>query len=130
MITSIVILSAIGLLLSLYAFFVERQLRNNKTYKAACDISDNISCTKPLLSPYANIVGISNAVLGLLFYAILLLCAWYDYTQLVRYGALAAALASVIFAYILYFKIHSLCLICSSIYVVNMMLVFCAYIMK
>ena len=105
MITSIVILSAIGFLLSLYTFVVEQRLRRNRAYKASCDISDTVSCTKPLLSPYAKLLGISNALLGMGFYTVLLLCAWYDYTHVVRYEIFAAAFASVLFAYILYFKI-------------------------
>jgi uncharacterized membrane protein len=129
MITAIMILSAIGFLLSVYAFYIEQCLRRNSAYKAFCDISDGISCAKPLLSPYAKLLGISNALLGMVFYTGMIVCAWFDYADLVLYGALASAFASVVFAYILYFKIGTLCPICTAIYVVNVLLVFCAYIM-
>ena len=129
MITAIMILCAIGFLLSAYAFFVEWQLTHNRAYKAACDISDRVSCTRPLLSPYAKMLGISNALLGVAFYAAIMVCDWWGYAEVVRYGTLLGALASVVFAYILYFKIHSLWLIGTSIYVVNALLVYCVYIM-
>jgi len=129
MIISIMILSVIGFLLSAYAFFIEQCLRRNMAYKAPCDISDGISCAKPLLSPYAKLLGISNALLGMVFYTGMIICAWGDCSDLVRYGALTSAFASVVFAYILYFKIRTLCPICTATYVVNVLLVFCAYIM-
>ena len=129
MITAIMILSVVGFLLSLYTFFIERQLIHHAGYIPLCDISDVVSCTKPLLSPYAKLLGISNAVLGMIFYAGMFVGAWYGYADLVRYGALLAALASVIFAYILYFRIYALCIICTLIYVVNVVLVYCAYVM-
>ena len=129
MITAIMILCAIGFLLSVYTFFIEQQLTRSDNYVPLCDISDTVSCTKPLLSPYAKLLGISNAVLGMLFYAGMFVSAWHGYADLVRYGALLAALASVIFAYILYFRIYALCIICTLIYVLNVLLVYCAYVM-
>lgn len=47
MMTAILILATIGLLISIYGITVERKLQQDAQYKAACDISDMISCTRP-----------------------------------------------------------------------------------
>ncbi len=126
---SMMILSAMGFLLSLYALVVEQRLQRNQFYKASCDISAVVSCSTVLLSPYASLFGVSNAAIGMIFYTAMMVCAWYSYTELLRYGALVSVFASVLFSYILYFKIHVLCPICTLIYVVNVLLVYCAYVM-
>jgi hypothetical protein len=54
MVTTIFLISAVGFGISVYAYFVEQALVNNQKYKAVCDLSDVISCTKPLLSPYSG----------------------------------------------------------------------------
>lgn len=127
MLTVIFIISAIGFGVSLYAFFVERELRRNQAYKAACDLSDVISCTKPLLSPYGKLLGFSNTILGMAFYAAMMMAACADAVPLIWYGAVASCIASVGFAYLLYVKIRTVCLICTSIYLVNIALLLSAY---
>jgi vitamin-K-epoxide reductase (warfarin-sensitive) len=127
MIVSVMLIAAIGLCISLYGFFVESKISEDPTYHPVCDLSDRVSCSKTFLSPYGNILKFSNTVLGALFYATMILLAWLGYTQLVWYGALAAVLASVAFAYILFFKIQTICLICISIYIVNIALLIAAY---
>jgi vitamin-K-epoxide reductase (warfarin-sensitive) len=127
MVTTIFLISAVGFGISVYAYFVEQALVNNQKYKAVCDLSDVISCTKPLLSPYGKLLGFSNTILGMAFYAVMMIAALGEYTLLIWYGALAAIGMSTIFAYLLYFKIQALCLICTSIYVVNVVLLYCAY---
>jgi vitamin-K-epoxide reductase (warfarin-sensitive) len=127
MITSLFILSLIGFGISTYAFFVEQKLMKDSQYKAVCDVSDMVSCTKPLLSPYATLLGVSNTILGMLFYAAMAVCALAELTILIWYGSVVAVLMSSVFAYLLYFKIKSLCLICTSIYVVNLLLLYVAY---
>lgn len=130
MITSIFIIAAIGLCISVYGFFVEYKLNENPTYKPICDLSDRVSCSKTFLSPYGKLLKVSNTLLGVLFYSCMMLFAWLEYTTLIWYGALAAAVASVIFAYILFFKVRTVCLLCISIYLVNSVLVYVAYMIR
>lgn len=127
MLFAIFLISAGGFALSMYTYVVERTLINNQKYKAACDLSDMVSCTKPLLSPYGKLLGFSNSLLGMAFYVVMMIAALGEYSLLIWYGSVAAIGASVVFAYLLYFKIRSLCLICTSIYVVNIALLYCAY---
>lgn len=130
MITSVFIIAIIGLCLSLYSVFVEYKIKYNPTYKPMCDLSDRISCSKTFLSPYGKILKISNGFIGDFFYSGMIYLAWFEYTTLLWYGALAAAFASVIFAYILFFKVRTICLLCISIYVVNIALLYAAYISR
>src|SRR5690349_636244 len=115
MFTTIFLISAAGFMLSLYAYFVKQAFERDQKYKAVCDLSDVISCTKPLLSPYGALFGFSNTMLGMCFYGVMMILAYNESAEFIWYGAVASVIASAIFAYFLYFKIRSLCLICTSI---------------
>jgi len=128
MITSILIIAAVGFIVSLYSFFIEQKLKYNPAYKPICDISDRVSCTKPFTSPYGNVFFLSNAVIGIFFYAFIMTLAWCEYATLIFYCSLAAVITSVYLAYILYTKIKSLCLLCAVIYAVNLALLVVSYV--
>lgn len=128
MIISIFIIATIGLCISLYGFFVEYKLGQDPTYKPVCDLSDHVSCSKTFLSPYGKILKTSNTIVGLLFYSCMMLLAWLGYINLLWYGAVLAAFASVVFAYILFFRVQTICLVCISIYLVNIALLYVTYI--
>ena len=115
----LILLCAIGFLVSVYGFFIEQQLKKNPSYKPACDISDNMSCTKPLQSSFSKLFGISNTIIGMVFYAVMGVLAWWGYYLLVFLGSAAACLVSLYLAYVLYAKIKTLCLICTITYLVN-----------
>ncbi len=122
----VVIVSIIGLLLSLYSCYVEIKSKN-KNYKAVCDINNKISCTKAFNSHYGKTFGISNSFYGMIFYIIVFLLSFYSMTY-VFYLSLIAVLGSIYLAYILYFKVRSFCLICNSIYLVNILLLVFSYL--
>lgn len=121
----IIILAAIGFCLSLYAYYLEYKLKNDEQFKAACDINDRISCTRPLLSPYANFFYVSNALLGMIFYAVIALASFLGLQTLLLILAIGGVIASLILAYLLYFEIKSFCLVCTSLYVVNILILLC-----
>lgn len=123
-----IVLATIGFALSLYAFIVEQRLKRNTAYKPACDISDRISCSKVAASPYANLFFVSNAVVGMLFYVLVMLLAALHYERLLMVVVLGGALMSVYLAYILYAKIKSLCLVCTATYIVNGALLVCCFL--
>lgn len=124
---SIIALAIIGFILSLYIVIVEQKLKANPTYKPICNLSDRISCTKPLQSSFARPLGISNGLLGLLFYALIIIFALSGALLLVYYAAIAACLVSLILACILYFNIKIFCLVCSALYVINALLLLASY---
>lgn len=122
MLSTIILLSLLGFSVSLYAYILEKKIKAYPAYKAACDISDAFSCSKPLLSEYGEIFGFSNSLLGMLFYATMAILAFLDRTNLLFYLSVASLLVSAFLAYILYFRIKTVCLICTSIYLINILL--------
>ena len=122
------ILAVIGLLLSIYSYYVEYCHEHDNNYKAVCDISDTVSCSKAFSSPYGKILGVSNAILGLLFYIVVIFLVMLKQDVLVFLVALAGVLSSVYLAYLLYFKVKSYCVVCTSIYVVNILLLVFSYL--
>ncbi len=121
------VLSAIGLVICLYGFYIEQQLKINQAYKAACDLSEIASCTKTFLSPWGKIMGVSNIRIGILFYIVMFILGVMGQTCLAFMGAVGACAGSVFLAYILYAKVKTFCLICTSIYVVNALLLWATY---
>jgi len=121
------VLAVMGLLISAYGYFIEQKMKRDATYKPVCDISDNISCTKPFLSPYGKLMKVSNTVVGMGFYSTILAFSMLGYALPIFYLSVAAAGASLVLAYILYVKIRSLCLLCTAIYGINVGLLFVSY---
>ena len=128
MITVPLIIALIGLAISLYGISVERKLQQDAQYKAACDINDSISCSKPMLSEYNKMLGISNIWASALYYCVMIALIILNLPNLTLLLACAGVAVSVIFAYILYFKIRSFCLICTSLYIVNVLLAIACFI--
>ena len=123
----IIILAVIGLLISIYGITTERKLQQDVHYKATCDISDTISCTRPMLSSYNKMFGISNSWASALYYVIILAAALFNQSQLLMLITGAGLLVTIVFAYILYFKVKALCLICTALYIVNIALAIACY---
>jgi vitamin-K-epoxide reductase (warfarin-sensitive) len=123
MIASVVFISIIGVLISLYGIMVERKIKNDMNYKAACDISEKISCTKTFISPYANMLGISTIVACLIYYVIMFILGIMNCVTMIVMLSLSGLSVTVWFAYILFFKIRTVCLICISLYILNSALV-------
>jgi uncharacterized membrane protein len=127
MMMTIIIIATIGLVISVYGITVERKVQQDAQYKAACDISDAISCTRPFLSPYGKMLGISNVWASALYYCAMIMIAIMNLPTIALILAYAGVAVTIVFAYILYFKIRSLCLICTSLYVVNIALAIACY---
>lgn len=123
----VIILALIGLAISAYGITIERKLQQDTQYKAACDISDKISCTRPFLSPYGKMFGISNIWVSALYYCTIIILALMHQATLTLILSCAGVAVTIVFAYILYFKVQSLCLICTSLYVINIALALVYY---
>lgn len=127
MLTMVIIIAVVGLCISVYGIMVERKVLQNEQYKAACDISDMVSCTKIFVSPYNKLLGISNIWASLIYYCAILCLAVIGFVDVLFILSCIGLVTSVVFAYILYFKIRTVCLICTSLYIINIALVFAAY---
>ena len=132
-----------AIFLVLYVFYVEHRLKTAKpesNYKAVCDINDRISCSRVLNSKYAkgfgifeqdSVFNVSNAVYGISFYALILILlvvsslveginVWITYLLVVL--AVALNLCDIYLAYILFFKLKDICIVCCTLYVINALL--------
>lgn len=116
------ILAVIGFCISLYTYLTEKKIKESPEYKPLCDISDRISCTRVMKSEYSNIFYFSNALVGMLFYIFIAISALLDATNLISIGVIIADIATCVLAYLLYFKIKSLCILCTSLYVINIIM--------
>jgi len=120
--TIVVIIALIGLAISTYGIMVERNIQQSALYKPACDISSKISCSRPFLSTYNKMLGISNIWVSALYYCAIIVLTILNLQTITLLLTCAGVAVSAVFAYILYFKIQSLCLICTSLYIVNIAL--------
>jgi vitamin-K-epoxide reductase (warfarin-sensitive) len=127
MMSLLLILAFIGFGLSLYAYITEQKVKQDASFKPACDISDKISCSRVMLSPYAKMLFVSNAVIGMAYYALIAGLAYFNQINIIFFAAIASCLVSLYLAYLLIFKIKSFCVVCSSLYVVNILILFLAY---
>ncbi|MEK6920496.1 MAG: vitamin K epoxide reductase family protein [Nanoarchaeota archaeon] len=124
---SIIIISLFGFLFSLYSFYIEKKIEKNKNYKAVCDISDSISCSAAAKSDYSRLGGIANSIKGLFYYPVLGLLALFGHTALVFYLSLASIFMTFYLMYVSYFKLKNYCIICSGVYIVNILLLYFSY---
>lgn len=124
MMIEIMILAVLGFGVSLYTYLLEQKVKKMPQYKPMCDISDSISCTKPMKSSYASLFYISNAFLALVFYVLIFILALFQLKPFLMVIVLAGCAMSCVLAYLLYFKIKSLCILCTTLYVINFLLLY------
>ncbi len=122
MVWSFFILALIGFVISLYTYVIEQKVAQDASYKPVCDISDVVSCTKPMKSSYSAIFFVSNALVSMSFYLLVAVLAVAHATTLLLIATSVAFIVTCIFAYVLYLKIRALCLLCTSLYVINIIL--------
>ncbi|XP_053684586.1 vitamin K epoxide reductase complex subunit 1 [Sabethes cyaneus] len=129
-------LSLAGFLLSLYTSYVEIRSERDHGYQAMCDISEHISCTKVFTSAYGRGFGLVGPVFGEQsalnlpngFYGIFyyFLMAGLSFSNNLRVAYFATYLIglsnilSIYLAYLLYFVLKDLCVVCVTTYAVNL----------
>jgi len=122
------IFSIIGFALSIYAFKVENKLKTNKKYKAICDVNNKISCSKTFKSKYGHLAGFSNSLGGIFFYALIFILAIYNLNDLIFYLSLLGFFGILYLAYLSFIKLRTYCLVCSLVYILNILLLVFAYL--
>ena len=127
---TIQIIAVLGFLLSWYALHIEKKSEKDANYKPVCDITEKANCSTVISSEYGKIGGISNSLGGLGFYALIFILGFFNFGQLIFYLAIASILGSIYLAYIQYFKLKTICFVCSSIYAVNILLVIYSYLAR
>ena len=138
-----VTLGLFGLFLSVYSLFVEMQAHADKNYKAMCDISERVSCTKVFLSDFGHGFGLvapilgkdsplnlPNPVFGVVFYSLVVLISLVKQSKgglkLLTLLAATSCVMSLYLASILY-KMRDTCLVCISTYMVNFGLLYFSF---
>ncbi len=116
-----------GILLSIYAFYVENKNRKEKSYKPVCDITEKVSCTKAFSSQYGKILGISNSAIGIFFYLLILILSITNQIKIIFYFSVLAFTGTIYLSYISYFRLKNFCLVCTGIYIINFLLLFLSY---
>lgn len=124
---SIQLLALLGFVLSYYAYTIEKKLQRSKNYKAVCDISKEMSCTTAFKSKYGHLAGFSNSVGGMVFYAAIYILTWMSLSPLIFMLAVFSFLGTLYLAYISFFKLKNFCMVCMSIYAVNILLLIISY---
>ncbi len=120
------LLAIIGFWLSFYSYYVEKKSKN-KNYKPVCNISKNISCTKAFLSKYGRLLGKSNSFYGMFFYISIFFLAQLNLISFIFFISIFSFLGTVYLAYLSYIKLKTFCLVCTSIYLINILLLFFSY---
>ncbi|XP_051865921.1 vitamin K epoxide reductase complex subunit 1-like protein 1 [Pristis pectinata] len=128
----------LGLALSVYAYHVETSKERDTTYRAMCDLSDSISCSRVFTSRWGRGFGLlggilgqdsvfnqPNSVYGLLFYVLQLLLsltASATAAVVLLLTSLLSLAGSLYLAYVLLFLLRDLCLVCVTTYALNLLL--------
>lgn len=124
MMIEIMILAVLGSCIALYTYLLEQKVKKMPQYKPMCDISDAISCTKPMKSSYASLFYISNAFLAFIFYVLIVVLALFQLKSFLMVIGLGGCAMSCVLAYLLYFRIKSLCILCTTLYIINFLLLY------
>ncbi|KAL2095063.1 hypothetical protein ACEWY4_009782 [Coilia grayii] len=128
----------LGIMLSLYAFHVERENAKDSNYRALCDLSNSISCSKVFTSRWGRGFGLlgsifgndsamnqPNSVYGIIFYILQLLLGMTVSAMaalILMSTSIASVMGSLYLGYILYFVLKDFCVICVTTYALNFIL--------
>ena len=120
-------LAALGLGASAWSSYVHHALLTQPGYASFCDVNSTVSCTQAYLSQYGTLWGIPVAVLGMLFFAVILALAGLGGRLTVQardtVPAYIFALSTVGLAFVLYlawaslFQLRAVCMLCVVTYV-------------
>lgn len=118
------LLSFIGLVVALYGYALHMKVKQNPFYKPFCDISNLVSCTRTIKSPYSTFLGFPFAMYAALFYAVIFILSLFNAVSLIFLLSLAASILSVVLAVFCYMKLNAVCPLCVVLYIINFLLLF------
>ena len=134
---AVLALSAVGLAASIYLTQLHQQIFTGKLEDFGfCGISRQISCEAVSASPYASILGVPLAWLGVLLYLFWIALAAAGANKPAQHGRLATGLllatagAAVLFnlylGQLMFFRMQAICLLCLLTYLVNLIILLLA----
>ncbi|XP_039612757.1 vitamin K epoxide reductase complex subunit 1-like protein 1 [Polypterus senegalus] len=133
----------LGILLSVYAYHVQREVTKDPNYVALCDLNDSLSCSKVFTSRWGRGFGLlgsifgknsamnqPNSVYSFAFYVLQMLLGMTASAMaaLILMGtSIVSVIGSLYLSYILYFVLKDLCIICITTYTLNFILLILNY---
>ena len=127
------LLCVAGLVLSVYALYVEEQAQSNPGFEALCDFSATVSCSKVFTHRYGHLLfGLPNALYGTAYYVAMvvgtlpLFSQHAVFYQAVLAAAGGAAAFSVLLAVLLR-ELGDMCVLCMATWVINFLLLLLSY---
>jgi uncharacterized membrane protein/protein-disulfide isomerase len=126
-----VIAALAGLGFSATSVWVHYRLLHDPTYTSFCDVSSTVSCTEAYTSRYGSVGGVPVALLGVLFFAfVLVLIALCRRSESARqnlpgymFAVSTIGLAVVLYlAYASFFVLGAVCLLCVGTYIATIAL--------
>ena len=125
--TLLVVFGLLGLGASVMATWVHYHLLVDPNYSSFCDINAVVSCTQAYMSRYGSIAGVPVALLGVIFFTLVLLLLWSgsrkpkaeaDAAVSYVFAVSTIGLAGVLYlAYASFFVLREVCPICVATYV-------------
>ncbi|KAJ8257052.1 hypothetical protein COCON_G00192040 [Conger conger] len=117
----------LGILLSMYAFHVEREKARDPSYQPLCDVSNSVSCSKVFTSRWGRGFGLlgsifgengvmnqPNSIYGLIFYLFQLLLGLTVSAMaalILMTTSIVSVTGSLYLSYILHFVLKDFCII-------------------
>lgn len=123
------LLGLAGFGVSLYALVEHLKLKNGAA-DLSCDVNNLVNCTKVLGSAYGSVAGIPLGAFGMSFFAIVIAVAvlpkvadvsarWISWWRL--FVGLVGALVSLFLAYVSYFQLGAVCIVCTTTHTLSLL---------
>ena len=126
----LLVLSLLGVAISLFLTYVHYRLHTDPSWRSACAIGEVVSCDKVVLSQYGRLGRFPISALAVWYYVMNSGLAFASLrgerrrfprspVALLFTAAVVATVMSLLLAVVLAFVIRSLCLLCATLYAVN-----------
>lgn len=122
-----IVLALGGLLAASASSWVHHKLLTQPGYVSPCDVNATVSCTQAYLSPYGSLFGVPVAILGAVWFAVVLALllaaprgtpAFRENVAAYIFALSTVGLAVVLYlAYASFFILKALCLLCVATYI-------------
>ncbi len=114
---AVIVLSVIGLLISLY---IKLYIETGDNNVLGCKINSYVNCTNVINGPYGKVFGIPLSLFGAFYFLVLIALYAVDYYNdyLIAVISLAGIVSVINFVFLELFVINHICLYCTSVHVV------------
>ena len=132
----IIVLSVIGVIGSAYSTYEHYQLISDSSSGSFCDISAEVSCSAVNSSPYSEVMGIPTALIGLVWFIILvILCYgvelkhkfWKPAPFYLFVWSIIGMLTVFWLVYAELFLIGAICLVCTLVHILVIIILFLSH---